>query len=107
MEKHHLNLSEVTNIKTLWHAAWLFSDKKNTEIILHVDNQNPLTNNPGVLKAQFMILCEGILNSNTNDTKERHEIDYDAVTINDIGTLATELSTRTGFKFVVVNGSIN
>ncbi len=103
MEKHHLNLSEVTNIETLWHAAWLFSDKKNTEIVLHADYSNPLTNNPGVLKAQFMILCEGIVNSNTDGTKERLEIDYDVVTINDMATLATELSRRTGFKFLVAN----
>ena len=103
MEKHHLNLSEVTNIKTLWHAAWLFSDKRNTEIILHIDSENPLTTNPGVLKAQFMILCEGILNSSTDGAKERHEIDYDSVTIKDVASLAIELSEKTGFRFLTTN----
>jgi uncharacterized protein (DUF2225 family) len=101
MEKHYLNLSEVTNIKTLWHAAWLFSDKKNTEIALQVDYENPLTNNRSVLKAQFVILCEGILNSKTDESKERHQIDYDSIIINDIHSLANELSKRTGFKFSI------
>ncbi|HMX00860.1 MAG TPA: hypothetical protein PKL56_15940 [Cyclobacteriaceae bacterium] len=101
MEKHHLNLSEITNIKTLWHAAWLFSDKRNTEIILRIDYQNPLTRNSGILKAQFMILCEGILNSSIDASKERHEIDYSTVEIKDVETLASELSRWTGFKFVV------
>lgn len=105
MEKQHLNLNEVTDIKTLWHTAWLSSDKRNTEIILHVDNQNPLTNNRGVLKAQFIILCEGILNSSTNDARERHEINYDNVSIESVDSLASELSKTTGFKFTIAKGN--
>lgn len=101
MEKHNLNLNEVTNIKTLWHAAWLFADKKNTEIILQVDKKNPLTNNLVVLKAQFMILSEGILNSSTDDTKKKHNIDYTVFHIKDCHSLASELTKLTGFKFSI------
>lgn len=101
MEKQYLNLNEVTNIKTLWHAAWLFSDKKNTEIILQVDEKNPLTNNLAVLKAQFMILSEGILNSSTDDNKRKPDIDYTGIHISDCYSLAKELTKLTGFKFSI------
>jgi len=35
--------------------------------------------------------------------RERYEVDYDAITIKDAATLATELSKKTGFKFFIAN----
>jgi len=101
MEKQYININDVTNIETLWHSVWLSADNKSTEIILQVDEKNPLTHNPFVLKAQLMILSEGILNSNTEATKKRREVDYSSIIISDCYSLANELTKITGFKFSI------
>ena len=66
-----------------------------------VDENNPLTNSLVVLKAQFMILSEGILNSNTDDNKRKLDIDYSGIHISDCYNLTKELTKLTGFKFSI------
>ena len=100
MEKHYLNISKVPDIKTLWHTGWLFSDKKNTEIVLEVEGKEFQTNSPLLLKVLYATLSEGILNSSTTQ-KKKHDIDYNAVGIYDYNTLAKELSKITGCKFSI------
>jgi hypothetical protein len=101
MEKQYINLNDVTNFKTLWHAAWLASDNKTTEVVLVVDRQKTMTDNPVVLKAQFVILSEGILNSSTDEAKKRREIDYSEYDIKDCYHLASELTKLTGYKISI------
>ena len=101
MEKHYLNINKVPDIKTLWHTGWLFSDKKNTEIVLEIAEKEFQTKSPLLLKVLYATLTEGILNSSTTDTKKKQDIDYTAVDIYDYDTLAKELSKITGFKFSI------
>ncbi len=92
---------EVKDFSTLWHAGWLFSDKKDTEIILQFDIKNPLTTDPFVLQSYYLFLSAGILKSNLDSKKNQSEIDIDAIEINDCYTLVKELSKITGFKFSI------
>jgi hypothetical protein len=97
MDKYRLNINKAKgDIKTLYHAAWLFSEKKHSEIILEVDDLNKL---PALLKIELMILSEGIINS--DESKPRREIDFESITVNDYNSLAFELSKITGLKFLV------
>ena len=100
MEQHRLNINKVTNIKELFHAGWILSDKKGDEIILESDTMDV---HPVILKATFITLCEGILNSNTKlkSPEERVEIDFDKIQIQDFKSLAKELTKATGISFSI------
>jgi len=99
MQKHYIDISKVTNFKDLWHAGWLFADKKNDEIVILVDEVDFLANNLLVLKVLYALFGEGILNSDTSGTKPRHNFDYSEVEILDYNGLTTELTKLTGIKF--------
>jgi len=79
----------------------LLSEEKLDEIVLQVDEKSLLTFSPIVLKAQFIILSEGLINSNVDPQKNTHKIDYNSIEITDIKSLATELSKITGLKFSI------
>jgi hypothetical protein len=99
MQKHYIDISKVTNFKDLWHAGWLFADKKNDEIVILVDEADFNANNPVVLRVLYALFGEGILNSDTSGTKPRRDFDLNAVDILDYNGLATELTKLTGIKF--------
>ena len=97
MEKHRINIDRLTKVEDLYNAGWSFQEVKGNEIVLET---NELDFNPVRLKATFMILCEGILNSSRRSPEDpKHEIDYDQFNIHDLETLAKELSNVTGIRF--------
>ena len=98
MEKHRINIDKVTKIEDLYYAGWTFQEIKKDEIILETSDINF---SPLRLKATFIILCEGILNSNRNGPDDpMHEIDYKQFDIRDLETLAKELTKITGIRFL-------
>lgn len=97
MEKYRINIDKVINIEELYNAGWLFQGIKQNEIILETSN---LEFNSVRLKATFIILCEGILNSNRKGPDDlKHEIDYDQFEFDDLKSLAEELTKVTGIHF--------
>ena len=97
MEKYVLNIDKAKgDIKTLYHVAWLFAEKKGAEIYIEVDSLHKI---PAILKAELIILSEGIVNS--DEKKPRREINYDNIFVNDYNSFAIELSKITGLKFAI------
>jgi hypothetical protein len=97
MEKHSLNIDKVSKIEDLFNAGWLFQDMKRSEIILETSDINL---NPVKLKAIFIILCEGVFNSNRRgfeDTKV--VIDYEQLNFSTLESVANELTFKTGIYF--------
>jgi len=96
MATYRINLNKVTDeIKTVYHTGWLISDKKGDNVILEV---NSLNDHPAILKAKFITLCEGILNSTD---KKKIEVNYNAIEIKDYKSMAVELSNLTGIQFSI------
>lgn len=97
MEKYRLNIDKVIKIEDLYNAGWLFKDIRQNEIVLETSDVNF---SPVRLKATFITLCEGILNSNPKMSyNENHKIDYDKFEILDLETLARQLTELTGIHF--------
>jgi hypothetical protein len=97
MEKYKINIDTVTKVEDLFYSGWLFQDIKQNEIILETSN---LDFNPIRLKATFITLCEGVLNSNRRGPDDpKHAIDYEQFDIHDLETLAKELTNTTGIRF--------
>lgn len=98
MKKEYLNIDKIPDIKTLWHAAWLFTDVKDTEIVLQVTKENYESNNPVVLQVLYLAIAEGLLNSKTSTATRK---DFESKFINDYNNLVTELQALTGRKFSI------
>ncbi len=99
MSDYRINIDQVTNNETLFHAGWLFADLKGQEVILETQNSNM---SPLRLRATFAILAEGILNSGTTmSPDQKTEIVYADYDIPDLRTLARELTILTKVKFSI------
>ena len=97
MEKHKININKVSKIEDLFNAGWLFQDMKDSEIVLETSDINL---NPARLKAIFIILCEGVFNSNRRRPEDpKVDIDYEHFNFSTLESVAKELTLKTGIHF--------
>lgn len=99
MQKHFIDITELTNFKDILEKSASLADKKNDEIVILVDQTDFKMNNALVLQVLYSILGEGILNYYATSDKPRNDFDYNSVDILDYNMLANELTKLTGIKF--------
>lgn len=97
MQKHYIDITELTNIKDIFEKSASFADKKNDEIVILVDEVEFIENN--LIQVLYPIIGEGILNYYVPIINPRNEFDYNTVNIFNYNTLAIELTKLTGIKF--------
>ncbi len=97
MESGRINISEVTDIKTLFHAGWCFEGTNTKHIILESTRAE---NNPLKLKAILAILTEGIMNSNTRKPFQSDFVYHDKE-IHSLEELAYVLKEFTEINFTI------
>jgi hypothetical protein len=102
MQKHYIDITELTNIKDIFEKSASFADKKNDEIVILVDQAEFRNNN--LIQILYPIIGEGILNYHGSSKKPRIEFDYNISFFGFDGMfnyngLASQLTKLTGIKF--------